>query len=93
MERERIKILVNIKSPSFRSYKANMPNVGAQYVLFLKCQDKDHAYHLLTAYELRGGKVFPLDALPQFRAHQDSDVQTFQTQLSAALAPAPKGLR
>ncbi|HEV7681289.1 MAG TPA: hypothetical protein VGO68_04150 [Pyrinomonadaceae bacterium] len=69
--------------------KANMPKVGGLYILFLKRQDKDQAYQLLTAYEFSGGKVFPLDELPQFRAHKGSDMRAFQTELSAILAPAP----
>jgi hypothetical protein len=44
----------------------NMPRVGAKYVLFLthdfqSRDDGGNDFNLLTGYELREGKVFPLD--------------------------------
>lgn len=39
----------------------DMPRIGRKYVLFLT-GGKDEAFTILTGYELRGGKVFPLDA-------------------------------
>lgn len=75
------------KVHSYSIDKANMPQIGAQYILFLKREGKDQAYHLLTGYELRGDKIFPLDELPQFKAHKDSNRDAFLTKLSSVLAP------
>jgi hypothetical protein len=38
-----------------------MPRAGRRYVFFLKRDDQGQAYNILTAYELRAGKVLPLD--------------------------------
>lgn len=81
---------VRFPSGKIHSYiidKANMPQIGAQYILFLRHAGKDQAYHLLTGYELRGDKVFPLDELPQFKAHKDGNKDAFLTKLSSVLAP------
>jgi hypothetical protein len=67
--------------------KTNMPQIGTKYILFLKREGTDQAYHLLTGYELRADKVFPLDELPQFRTHQDDNKEAFMIKLSTVLAP------
>jgi hypothetical protein len=51
--------------------KENMPKPGRRYVLFVTRQNE--ALHLLTGYELREGKIFPLDDLPQFVTHTTQD--------------------
>ena len=38
-----------------------MPRIGCRYVLFLKRLDQDQDFSLVTGYELRGERVFPLD--------------------------------
>jgi hypothetical protein len=48
--------------------KENMPLVGRRYVFFLTRGSQEEAFHILTAYELRGGKVVVLDELPQFKS-------------------------
>jgi hypothetical protein len=81
---------VRFPSGKIHSYsidKANMPQIGAQHILFLKRDGKDQPYCLLTGYELRGAKVLPLDELPQFKAHQDASREAFLTKLNSALAP------
>jgi hypothetical protein len=62
-----------IRFPSGRIHwysvdKENMPLVGRRYVFFLTRGSREEAFHILTAYELRGNKVFPLDELPQFKS-------------------------
>lgn len=47
-----------------------VPRVGAQYLFFLKAVDGDQAFEIITAYELRGGEVFPLDSAQQFDAYK-----------------------
>lgn len=55
----------------------NAPQVQKRYVLFLTYSDEGQAFPIITGYELRGGKVFPLDGLfeekgsiPQFEAYK-----------------------
>lgn len=40
-----------------------LPKKGTRYVFFLKRNDDVNDFSILTAYELRGGRVFPLDGL------------------------------
>jgi hypothetical protein len=54
-----------------------LPKKGARYVFFLKRNEDVNDFSILTAYELRGGQVFPLDGLtpkgdviPPFAAYQ-----------------------
>lgn len=42
------------------------PHTGGRYAFFLKYDDLAQAYYIVTAYELLGGKVFPLDDIPQY---------------------------
>jgi len=62
-----------VKFPSGRIHwysvdKENVPLVGRRYLFFLTRGNQEEAFHILTAYELRGNKVFPLDELPQFKS-------------------------
>lgn len=43
----------------------NSPQVGRSYLLFLKHNSESQDYTLITGYELREGRVFPLDGLPE----------------------------
>ncbi len=55
-----------------------MPQVGLRYVLFLTNDQ------ILTGYELREGKVYPLDDLPNLHTYENADETTFLTQLHTA---------
>jgi hypothetical protein len=55
-----------VKFPSggvvkFRFIGQGMPRQGRQYLFFLKRNEERENYTILTAYELRAGKVFPID--------------------------------
>lgn len=55
---------VRFPSSRIKKYRAEgqgMPRVGRQYVLFLKYNADRENYGIVTAYELRGEKVFPVD--------------------------------
>lgn len=41
------------------------PRAGRSYVLFLKYDAIDQSFYVVTGYELRDGKVFPLDGVPR----------------------------
>jgi len=43
-----------------------IPRTGGRYAFFLKYDDLAQAYYIVTAYELLGGKVSPLDGIPQY---------------------------
>lgn len=56
---------VRFKSGRVQYYtvdKQGLPRVGSRYVLFLRRNDVGDDFSVLTAYELRSGRVFPLDA-------------------------------
>lgn len=45
----------------FRFLGQGMPRQGRQYLFFLKRNEERENYTILTAYEFRAGKVFPID--------------------------------
>jgi len=62
---------------------ANMPQVSLRYVLFLTNGQGEKDLTILTGYELREGKVFPLDDLPNLRVYENADETTFLNELRA----------
>ncbi|HXG66548.1 MAG TPA: hypothetical protein VNO70_15720 [Blastocatellia bacterium] len=63
-----------------------MPRVGRQYVLFLKYNEEGKDYSILTGYEIRRGRVIPLDALAQFAAYKNSEEVSFLNAVKDAIA-------
>jgi hypothetical protein len=68
-----------------------MPRVGRRYALFLTCDDQEQNIQVLTAYELRGGQVFPIDnpaggQHPIATAYKNADEVSFLSDLRAAIA-------
>jgi hypothetical protein len=62
--------------------RQSMPRKGRRYVLFLRRNDQAENLYIVTGYELRVGKVLPLDGvnvpqgaskLPQFAAYENAD--------------------
>lgn len=81
----------------------NAPQVGRRYVLFLGYNKNDSnglgaagqaelSRHVLTGYELRGGKVFPLDNPGglSFAEHAGKDEAAFISEVRRLLAAAPQ---
>jgi len=71
-----------VRFPSGRTHwysvdKENMPASGRRYVFFLTGKNPDDGLQILTAYELRDGKIFPLDDLSQFSAYEGKDETNF----------------
>ena len=65
-----------------------MPRAGRCYVLFLTLDDQ--SAHILTGYELRTGRVFPLDnpaggQHPLATTYRDADETSFLSDLRAAI--------
>lgn len=44
-----------------------MPRIGRRYVFFLKSHEETQSFSIITGYELRGGKIFPLDGSSRFK--------------------------
>jgi hypothetical protein len=57
----------------------DMPKVGLRYVLFLN--NDELGFQIITGYELRDGKVYPLDHLPNPRIYENSDEMDFLSHL------------
>lgn len=62
--------------------RQSMPRKGRRYVLFLRRNDQAENLYIVTGYELRAGKVLPLDGvnvpqgaskLPQFATYENAD--------------------
>ena len=75
-----------------------MPQVGGRYVLFLKRNDQAKDYDIVTGYELREGRVYPLDQTTSnetnFEAHTGSDEASFLNTLQRAIENSSQvGLR
>lgn len=89
---------VRFPSGRIQRYKPHFqgaPRVGRQYLLFLKRNEDRETYYIWTGYELRAGRVFPLDGvdlppgateLPQFAAYKRADETTFLSEVRAAIA-------
>lgn len=83
-----------VKYPSgkvgqFSTIGLGMPQVGRRYVLFLTRNQPEGDFHLLTGYELREGRIFPLDdstGVVHFEVYENASEATFMNELSAALA-------
>jgi hypothetical protein len=73
--------------------KENMPVSGRQYVFFLIRETQEDSLKILTAYELRGGNIFPLDDLSQFRVFEGKSEEDFMNALRAAVANASESQR
>jgi hypothetical protein len=78
----------------YRTAHQGMPINGRRYVFFLDSNESGQDFSLLTAYELRDGRVLPLDgygdkgepAVSSFTAFEGMDETTFLTAVSAAIA-------
>lgn len=72
----------------------DMPQVGSRYLLFLTndflgAKHSDEDFNLLIGYELKAGKVFPLDRVSSrhpISRYLDADESTLIADLSSALA-------
>jgi hypothetical protein len=72
----------------------NMPEVGSRYALFLTHDfevkgDVANSFYLLTGYQLRSGRVFPLDAYAAAKVYMDRDESVFLNDLLSAIANPP----
>lgn len=73
----------------------NMPQVGRRYLLFLRASASGQDFFLLTGYELRAGRVFPLDnpgggTHPLATTYNDADESSLLRDVQAAIANSTK---
>lgn len=64
----------------------NMPQVNSRYVLFLEGGDD---FQIITAYELREGRIYPLDDLVQPKTYENAEETTFLSELRTKLSDHP----
>jgi hypothetical protein len=74
--------------------RETMPLVGGRYLLFLRSPDESQSSSVITGYELRVGRVFPLDGIevpdgtsksPQFAAYDGVEQGDFLNEVRNAL--------
>ena len=63
----------------------NMPRGGRRYLFFVKAAGAEQGFRILTAYELKEGKVFPLDSAQQFDAFRGMEESQFIETVRAAI--------
>ena len=76
-----------VRFPNGRTFiyvATNMPQVGLRYVLFLTNAQSQSDFQILTGYELREGKVYPLDDLLNLHTYENADETIFLNQLRTA---------
>ncbi|HEX6032984.1 MAG TPA: hypothetical protein VFY83_01075, partial [Anaerolineales bacterium] len=71
----------------YRIYGQGMPQVGRKYVLFLKRNEPNPDYFILTGYELKDNKVLPLDAVDLYSAYKGRDASDFLNLVREKIKP------
>lgn len=78
----------------YRVYQQGIPKTGRRYVLFLKNHPEAQSFAVITGYELRAGRVLPLDGagdspkatgLPQFMRFKNMEETLFLSELQTAV--------
>ncbi|MGI8835918.1 MAG: hypothetical protein ACR2H4_04695 [Pyrinomonadaceae bacterium] len=69
----------NGKLHLYKIAEQDMPKTGLRYVLFLTGDESN--FQILTGYELRDSKVYPLDDLPKLRSFENADELTFLSEI------------
>ena len=77
----------------YRVYHQGMPRTGRKYLFFLRRNNEGQAYVIVTAYELRGGQVTPLDESKAFSSFQGADDQAFLNKVRDEIARTQKPRR
>ncbi|HEX8265497.1 MAG TPA: hypothetical protein VF596_08845 [Pyrinomonadaceae bacterium] len=67
-----------------------MPRVNKQYLLFLAADEISPNYQILTGYELKENKVFPLDGAYQFQTYRGKNISEFVKTVRDAIAKSPE---
>lgn len=86
---------VRYKNGKKRLYRIGgqlLPQVGRQYVLFLKNPEKSPNYEIITGYELKADGVVNLDGSPQFIAYRGMDETAFMKAVREAIAQSSQAI-
>lgn len=80
-----------VKFPSGRIHlyvtnEQNMPDIGSRYLFFLTAAQNEGVFQIVTAYELRDWKVFPLDNLSKPKSYHDADEAAFLSELKSKIS-------
>ncbi len=79
-----------------------MPQVGRRYVFFLVSNAETQSFTIVTAYELRNGRVYPLDGSSRFKKemvireyaeydrYEGTDEDSFLSKVKAAINKTPQ---
>lgn len=62
-----------------------MPRVGVQHIFFLTKPDQSTNYEILTAYELKDGKVYPIDSTYIYKTNEGRGIEEFMKALNEAM--------
>ncbi len=75
------------KTRRLGNFAEGLPNKQTRYLLFLKCNEGDNDFSIITGYKLEMGKVFPLDGderdntdssiFKNYRQYKNLDEKTF----------------
>jgi hypothetical protein len=71
----------------YKIAEQDMPQVGLRYVLFLTNPGNESGFQMVTGYELRAGKVCPLDDLPKLHTYDNTDEAIFLEELRSKAKP------
>lgn len=93
-EREGAKVkLPDGRIVSHRIADQGTPQIDRRYVFFLKYNEQGEDYQILTGYELRTGRVFPLDEADHFAAYKKFDEETLLNAVREAVVKPPRAPR
>ena len=77
---------------SFKLSGQGAPQIGRRYIFFLKRTEQTQGFLLLTAYELLGGRVFPIGEVTRHDAYKGFDETSFLEVVRDAIANSSKAL-
>lgn len=69
-----------------------MPSIGGRYILFLRRTGQESSQTILTGYELRAGRVFPLDGVAEFEGSKLSQFASHERLEETVFVTTVRGL-
>lgn len=78
----------------YRVYNQGMPRVERKYLFFLSLNKEGEDFSIITAYEIGGGRVVPLDDSKSFRSVQGASEQELlnkvRSEITRSSGPPPR---
>lgn len=72
----------------YKIYHQRLPRPQRNYIFFLRRNDQGEDYHIITGYEIRHGRISPLDELEKFAVFKDFDKAEFLNLLQETITNA-----